>query len=234
MRGRKPVHLVGNNSSSSLAGRRKISSRPDKVLDAADICDDFYYNLIDWSVRNQVAIALRGAVYVWDCESAEVFALVDLAEESERVGGGEAALITSLRWHLDGGYIIIGTEEGYAQLWDTEQRRRLRTFKPNAERDAMSSAICAIDWADNVTVTLGYGSGLVVDHDIRQANSVIRKLQAHSGSACGIKWRDDGKLLATGGNDNTVKVWSRDSDEPIMTRSEHKAAVKVRTVQQSP
>lgn len=225
LRARRAAAL-NNAGNASLAGRRKISNKPDKVLDAADICDDFYYNLIDWSVKNQVAIALRRSAYIWDCEEAVVFELLDLAEEPERLGGGEAALITSIKWHPDGELLIVGTEGGYAQVWDTTQKRRIRTFKPSAEGGATASMICALDWADPSTVTLGYGSGLVADHDIRQAESVVRSFNAHSGSACGIIWRDDGGLLATGGNDNMVKVYNRHSETPIMSRAEHKAAIK--------
>jgi len=32
-------------------------------------------------------------------------------------------------------------------------------------------------------------------------------LLGHSGEVCGLKWRSDGELLASGGNDNVVNVW---------------------------
>ena len=37
---------------------RKISSQPYKVLDAPDLSDDFYLNLVDWSSTNILAVAL--------------------------------------------------------------------------------------------------------------------------------------------------------------------------------
>lgn len=37
---------------------RKISSQPYKILDAPNLCDDFYLNLMDWSLSNILAVAL--------------------------------------------------------------------------------------------------------------------------------------------------------------------------------
>lgn len=229
VRQRRLLSAATNN----LHSRRPIPNKPEKVLDAADVCDDFYYNLMDWSVTNQVAIALQGRAFIWDCEEAQVYELVDLAEEPERVGGNVCALISSLKWHSDGTFLVVGTDGGYAQVWDTVERRRVRTLKPSAEGGATATAICTLGWADATTLTLGYASGLVVDHDIRAADSTIRTINAHAGYACGLLWRDDGGLLATGGNDNIVKVFDRNSREPVMTRTEHQAAVKVRVLSRS-
>lgn len=33
------------------------------------------------------------------------------------------------------------------------------------------------------------------------------ELNGHSGEVCGLKWREDGELLASGGNDNVVNIW---------------------------
>lgn len=50
---------------------------------------------------------------------------------------------------------------------------------------------------------------------------------------CGLKWCPSGRLLASGGNDNLVKVWDlyhKDTwTSPTSTLKEHTAAVKVST-----
>ena len=49
---------------------RKVNRKPYKVLDAPNLQDDFYLNLLDWSDRNQIAVALDNSVYVWSgCSS---------------------------------------------------------------------------------------------------------------------------------------------------------------------
>jgi cell division cycle 20-like protein 1 (cofactor of APC complex) len=49
---------------------RKVSRKPYKVLDAPNLQDDFYLNLLDWSDRNQIAVALDSSLYLWSgCSS---------------------------------------------------------------------------------------------------------------------------------------------------------------------
>ena len=51
---------------------RKISKTPFKVLDAPDLQDDFYLNLLDWSAQNLLAVGLGTAVYLWSACTCQV------------------------------------------------------------------------------------------------------------------------------------------------------------------
>lgn len=51
---------------------RKVSKVPYKVLDAPQLQDDFYLNLVDWSSSNLLAVGLSGAVYIWSAERGTV------------------------------------------------------------------------------------------------------------------------------------------------------------------
>jgi WD40 repeat protein len=42
-----------------------------------------------------------------------------------------------------------------------------------------------------------------------------------------LKWRPDGQLLASGGNDNLVNIWDARSSQAKITKGNHSAAVKV-------
>lgn len=44
---------------------RKISKKPYKILDAPNLQDDFYLNLLAWSDNNQIAVALDTSLYLW-------------------------------------------------------------------------------------------------------------------------------------------------------------------------
>ena len=43
---------------------RNIAKIPYKVLDAPQLSDDFYLNLVDWSDSNFLAVGLMNSVYI--------------------------------------------------------------------------------------------------------------------------------------------------------------------------
>ena len=51
---------------------RKIPKTPFKVLDAPDLQDDYYLNLLDWSSQNILAVGLGTAVYLWNASTCQV------------------------------------------------------------------------------------------------------------------------------------------------------------------
>ena len=51
---------------------RKISKTPFKVLDAPELQDDFYLNLLDWSAQNTLCVGLGTAIYLWSAHTCQV------------------------------------------------------------------------------------------------------------------------------------------------------------------
>lgn len=45
---------------------RKIDKNPFKVLDAPFLQDDYYLNVVDWSMNDNLAVGLGNAVYMWN------------------------------------------------------------------------------------------------------------------------------------------------------------------------
>jgi cell division cycle protein 20 (cofactor of APC complex) len=52
--------------------KRAIPTRPERVLDAPGMVDDYYLNLLAWSSDNMVGIGLGEGVYIWNAESGGV------------------------------------------------------------------------------------------------------------------------------------------------------------------
>ena len=57
---------------SELKPSRKVSKLPFKVLDAPQLQDDFYLNLVDWSSQNMLAVGLGTEVYIWSACTSRV------------------------------------------------------------------------------------------------------------------------------------------------------------------
>ncbi|KAL8471071.1 hypothetical protein ACS0TY_033588 [Phlomoides rotata] len=90
--------------------RRHIPKTPEKTLEAPDILDDYYLNLLDWGSRNVLSIALGDTLYLWDASDG-ISKLVTIDEESGPV--------TSVKWAPDGRQIVVGLNNSEVQLWDT-------------------------------------------------------------------------------------------------------------------
>ena len=54
---------------SSNAAREIQNSKlqmPERILDAPELVNDYYLNLLDWSADNRLAVALGADVYLWN------------------------------------------------------------------------------------------------------------------------------------------------------------------------
>lgn len=90
---------------------RKINAAPTRILDAPELVDDYYLNLISWGRDNILAVALGQCVYLWNAASGEINHLLTLA--------GADDYVTSVQWcdnERNSNYIAVGTNLGPVQL----------------------------------------------------------------------------------------------------------------------
>lgn len=195
------------------ARARSIPAAPERVLDAPGLVDDFYLNLLAWSLTNLLAIGLEDAVYVWNASTG----LVGLLCESR-------ALVTSLRWADDGLYVLVGRDSGHVEIWDISSNQKLRTLDHGHH-----TRVAAQAWNAHM-LTCGSRSGAVHHSDVRVASHGVGVLSAHTAEVCGLEYRADGGQLATGGNDNLVCIWDARrgfaAAAPVYAKGVHRAAVK--------
>ena len=48
------------------------------MLDAPSLQDDYYLNLLDWSVENHIAVGLDKEVYTWSASNNKVIKLAEM------------------------------------------------------------------------------------------------------------------------------------------------------------
>lgn len=53
-----------------------------------------------------------------------------------------------------------------------------------------------------------------------------RRLESHTSEVCGLRWSYDERQLASGGNDNRLMIWGPHSTAPLLTFTDHTAAIK--------
>ena len=66
------VLYTHSQSPISKTNTRHIPQAPDRILDAPDIVNDYYLNLIDWSSNNHLAVALGPHIYLWNAANGKL------------------------------------------------------------------------------------------------------------------------------------------------------------------
>lgn len=206
---------VQRKSNAKLVARQ-IPSAPSRILDAPDMMDDFYLNLVSWSSSNILAVALSQTVYLWNAETGDIQDLCTFDT-------GPNAHISSVSWVQEGGvHIAVGTSAGTTQLWDVNQCKLLRSM------DGHSDRVGALAWNRHILST-GSRDTSIVNHDVRVAQHSVGLLSSHTQEVCGLVWNQDGDTLASGGNDNLLCLWdaaTSSSPTPRFRFTDHQAAVK--------
>ncbi|XP_031565454.1 cell division cycle protein 20 homolog [Actinia tenebrosa] len=204
-------------STTKKKNARHISQVPERILDAPDLLDDYYLNLLDWSCNNHLAVALGGFVYLWNAGSGDIVQLCQMDSTDVYIG--------SVSWIKEGNFLAVGASDGTVQLWDVEKQKRVRNMTGHPSR------VGSLSW-NSYIVSSGCRSGAIHHHDVRVAEHHIATLQRHTQEVCGLKWSPDGKLLASGGNDNILNIWDASvntstlNETPLFSLSDHQAAVK--------
>uniref|UniRef100_A0A915E8L5 Anaphase-promoting complex subunit 4-like WD40 domain-containing protein n=1 Tax=Ditylenchus dipsaci TaxID=166011 RepID=A0A915E8L5_9BILA len=167
--------------------QRKVPKNPYKVLDAPELQDDFYLNLVDWSSQNLLSVGLNTCVYLWSACNSQVVKLCDLSTEDSSV--------TSVQWAERGDFLAVGTQKGTLQIWDTHAQKKIHDLPGH------SSRIGCLAWNGD-TICSGSRDRQILHRDLRCGAQSQRTLASHRQEVCGLKWSPNKEYLASGGNDN--------------------------------
>lgn len=157
----------GSSRASSASARptRHIPSAPVRILDAPDLLDDYYLNLLSWGSTDVLAVALGQCVYLWNAKSGDITELCSLE--------GEQDYISSVSWTASGTHLAVGTAEGATQFWDTSAQTMLRSM------DGHSARVGALAWNEHV-LTSGSRDTTAVHHDLRTQRHAVGTLRGHT------------------------------------------------------
>lgn len=185
---------------SSLARRvyRHIPQSPERILDAPELVDDYYLNLLDWSCNNVLAVALGTTVYLWDAESGAISQLMQTNEEDDYV--------TSVAWAADGNHIGVGINTTEVQIWDSCKGKQIRCMAGHSAR------VGSLAWNGHI-LSSGSRDSRIINHDVRSRDHIISILTGHSQEAAvkALAWCPfQTNVLASGGGtaDRCIKLWN--------------------------
>lgn len=196
-----------------LNNKKNISQSAYKILDAPSLKDDFYLHLLDWSKKGIIAVGLESGVYLWDSLSSSIGVIKSNPNQEDKV--------TSVQWFNDGELLLIGHNSGKILIWDIIKDKQVLSYEDHTSRVG-----CFAGLPDSNFLF----SSASLDHNIHnydlRTREVIMKFSGHSQEVCGLKWSHDGKMLASGGNDNKLMLWTLRKSQPERKFSSHQSAVK--------
>eukprot|EP00039_Didymoeca_costata_P024952 m.11930 g.11930 ORF g.11930 m.11930 type:complete len:504 (+) comp4559_c0_seq1:190-1701(+) len=190
---------------------RNVSKTPFKVLDAPDLQDDFYLNLLDWSSQNVICVGLGSSAYLWSAGTCKVTKLCDLTLTDDSV--------TSVNFLNRGSQLALGTSNGLVHIWDCQASKRIRTMRGHTARVGSLAGL-------GNSVVSGSRDCSILWRDVRKPGDFVQKMKPHEHEVCGLKWAPDETHLASGGNDNKLLVFRAGYNNPVQRFLGHCAAVK--------
>lgn len=148
--------------------------------------DDYYLNLLDWSVTNLVAIGLGESVYVWNAETGDVSLLCSVGpaegDISSVTEGDE--YICSVKFTEDGSHLAVGLSSGPVQVYDVAAGALVRTMSGHLSR------VAALSWSGAI-LSSGSRTGEIWNSDVRIADHKVATMRGHRGEVCGLEWRPE-------------------------------------------
>ncbi|XP_075383101.1 cell division cycle protein 20 homolog B [Mycteria americana] len=192
-----------------------VPLEPEVRLHITGLRNDYYLNILDWSLENLIAIAVGPAAHIWNGGTLQAIASIDLNSSSK--------YISSLAWIKEGTCLAIGTSDGEVQLWDIETKKRLRNMFGHL------SVVGALSW-NHYILSSGSRLGSIHHHDVRVAQHHVGTLCQNRQSICSLKWSLTNQLLASGSSDGILNIWPSDpgaklQSQPLKTIP-HSSAVK--------
>ncbi|XP_065872020.1 cell division cycle 20.5, cofactor of APC complex-like [Euphorbia lathyris] len=222
---RKSVHLIDemrrddaealkNSIKRNQSPRRQIPKKEARILDAPNIKNDYYLNILDWGKNNILAVILGEALYLWNSENRNIVKLLEVE--------GDNDYPTSVSWSDDAKCLAVGYMQSKVELWDIETSKCTQLLEDHKAR------VATLAWNGH-TLTSGSRDKTIRNHDVRAGNNATSSMVAHTEEVCGLKWSREGNLLASGGNENNIYIWegSKMSSSNFLHKfNDHQAAVK--------
>lgn len=182
---------------------RTIDNKPFKILDAPGMMDDYYLNLLDWTEEDLVTIGLGDTVYTYNYQTKAVGDIF--------TGSSYISSIKSSK-----SIISLALSNGEIILYDTHRQTESCRFKQHDKR------IASLAWSENLLYS-GDKEGKIICRDIRTSEYLV--LSGHTQEICGLSVSSDGIYLASGANDNNIRLW-RSGHTVSRILKGHKSAVK--------
>ncbi|KAH7516885.1 hypothetical protein JRO89_XSUnG0155900 [Xanthoceras sorbifolium] len=181
-------------NSTRQSRHRKLPKQEARILDAPNLMDDYYQNIMDWGKNNILAVALGSALYLWNSTNGNVKKLLQVPEEDDYP--------TSVAWSGSATNLAVGYMSSKLQLWDTETSKLVNlsfsSLSPSnclpvsfncsnfdmqvRSLEGHKRRVATVSWNhwNSHVLTSGSLDKSIINHDVRVSNNVTSRIRAHT------------------------------------------------------
>ncbi|GFY81022.1 WD-40 repeat family protein [Actinidia rufa] len=149
----------------------------------------------------------------------------DAACELKSILNKHKGPIFSLKWSKKGDYVLTGSVDKTAIVWDVKAEEWKQQFEFH------SGPILDVDWRNNVSFATSSSDNMIYVCKVGETHP-IKFFSGHKGEVNCVKWDPTGSLLASCSDDITAKIWSMKQDKYVHDLREH--AKEIYTIRWSP
>ncbi len=131
----------------------------------------------------------------------------------------ESYIPTSISFSPSGDLLAVGGENGILFILNIAVSTVCKFV-------LCSHRLASCVWKDNNILVASCRCGSLYIIDQRESSLSNTMYHAHRLEICGLQWNCDKTLLASGSNDNLVKIWDFRTSLPYTTIDKHEGAVK--------
>lgn len=194
-----------------------ISDIPNRVLEGPNLLDDFYLHLLDarqTKTDDMLAIGLGQRVYTWK-ETTGAICEVGKLDETQQ------DYYSSVRWMQNKDQLFYADSAGRCSVIDLVRKKNI--FQQSIS--ALPVRAGCMENESSFTFFVGTRTGAICRFDTRTQDEP-KRIGVHEQEVCSLALHPMGHLLASGGNDNVVKIWDLRYTERVSEMREHTAAIK--------
>ena len=118
--------------------------------------------------------------------------------------------VSFVTFDKNGNFIATGSKDGTMKFWDMYTGEMCAEFTGHTDTIASiaysNRFMASASWDNTINLYYTFGTQKIVD-----------TLKGHSDKVFGVSWSPDGKLLASGSKDSTIKIWEINARSDIQT-----------------
>ncbi len=140
---------------------------------------------------------------------------------------GQQDYIWSVAWSPDGAYIVSGSKDGTAHVWDSNNGSRVTAYRSHITPQIDNDWAKSVAWApDSKRIAIGFTDSTVQGVDINTERELFSYNNPSSKSLLeSVRWSPDGRYVAAGDFEDTIVIYNVVSGRAVTTYTDHSDSV---------